>query len=687
MIEYVDDGVHGSGVAAGAPVVGWASGPLGAVQAAEREISRHTAVKARAVAEFAASRPESADRQQGEPGAMSAERWAARPEVLRAVSEWATPELAIALNLTQRAAEVLLEESLTLVHRLPATLGALECGLLHRGHLWHLLDKVASIADERLRAEVEADLLAWVARRHRVTSPAQLGDKARTLVAQRDAAAAARRLAKALTERGVLIRPEGADGMAAVTVVCTMPEAKAFHAALVQCAEALVDEPGGPVRTRGQKMVDALLELVLRPGEFELPPVRVLLTVVASVATLLGGDAPAELDGEPLPAEMARQLVRAFAGQDPVPAAAEPRVAWQEAEQAELAAWWDELERRLLAGELPEEPDRGPDLLSADDLAGVERDGSDGLSDPGTPRPRAAEDADARTAGLPDTAPPPDTDLQLDPDPAPRVDLQPNPESAPDTGPPSGTAVPPPSSGWWVAADRAVEDAGAAVHAARTALGHAARSVRTARQAEADDEAAWRSSSGGRVDAATDALGALAAAADAQREQLAALLDTTAGGGLADRPRIALTDAVSGALLTLTDLPGLCRAAHCGRPACRRRPQSCGHDLGGRPGLTRPGPGDGYTPGAALDRFVRARDRRCRFPGCRRRVPKGGELDHHRPHAEGGETAAANLAGYCTGDHRGKHQAPGWTHTLTPDGTLTVTTPTGLTATTEPPPY
>jgi hypothetical protein len=84
---------------------------------------------------------------------------------------------------------------------------------------------------------------------------------------------------------------------------------------------------------------------------------------------------------------------------------------------------------------------------------------------------------------------------------------------------------------------------------------------------------------------------------------------------------------------------------------------------------------------------VRARDRRCRFPGCRRRVPRAGELDHHRPHADGGDTSAANLAGYCTSDHRGKHQAPGWTHTLTPDGTLTVTTPSGLTAVTEPPPY
>jgi hypothetical protein len=46
------------------------------------------------------------------------------------------------------------------------------------------------------------------------------------------------------------------------------------------------------------------------------------------------------------------------------------------------------------------------------------------------------------------------------------------------------------------------------------------------------------------------------------------------------------------------------------------------------------------------------------------------------------------MAGYCTGDHhRGRQQAPGWRHDLTADGTLTVTTPSGLTAITEPPPY
>lgn len=45
---------------------------------------------------------------------------------------------------------------------------------------------------------------------------------------------------------------------------------------------------------------------------------------------------------------------------------------------------------------------------------------------------------------------------------------------------------------------------------------------------------------------------------------------------------------------------------------------------------------------------------------------------------------AANLAGYCTQHHRGKHQAPGWLLDLAPDGTHAVATPTGLVALTPP---
>jgi hypothetical protein len=667
MIEHMDGvaltgtlggGAPGLAVDAAAPPVGWASGPLCAVQAADREIARQTALRARAIAEFAATRPASADRAQGEPGAMSAERWAARSEVLRAVSEWAAPELSIALNLSAPKAEAELERSLVLVHRLPRVLAALEAAVLHTGHLWCLLEHVAPIADDALRTRIQEELIDWVGTRHRVTTPAQLGDRVRRVVAKYDARDAARDLARALRQRGISLRPERTAGMVALTVVCTMPEAQALYRALGACADALAADE----RTRGQKMVDCLLDLVLRPGEGELPPVQVLLTVVASMGTLLGGDAPGEIDGHVVPAELVRQLLHGLTGHQASAAAESDDRPWEAIEQDELANWWAEMERRVLAGELDGEAEPAPDSRHTDPPA------PDGWP-PAEPAGR-------------------DRDLGLDPDPGLDLDLDPDRGlgALTDPDPPADRDQPPPHSGWWSAADRAVDDASSAVHAAARALGQAHRMLRTARAADVADETAWRVGPGGRVTAAPDALTALTAAGAAQREELADLLAATAGGGLADRPRIALTDALSGALVALTDLPGLRRAAHCGAPTCRRRPRSCSHDLTGRPGLGAPATTDAYRPDAGLDRFVRARDRRCRFPGCRRRVPRAGELDHDRPWPDG-STSASNLVGYCTTDHRGKHQAPGWRRRVDADGTLTVTTPTGLTATSTPPPY
>jgi hypothetical protein len=513
------------------------------------------------------------------------------------------------------------------------------------------------------------------------------------------------------------------------------------------------------------------------------------------MGTLLGGDTPGEVDGQVVPAEMIRHLLRtltdtqppdpadagdvdqavptaeaapaedaaptgeAVPADDAVPAedaaaaapdGSEDRCAAREAPfdaqfdarfgapwdtvsggaaddepgdepedepeeeilRAAAAAWEREWERRLLAGEL-DEPDRIPDevlaawaaaenpnLIDADDPLTAED-----LLDPGW---RGIRDEDLHDVAFDEVAFDEvafgDVDLGEGhvPGPAGRPaagdPAAPTAPSEPSDPPPrprgSGTAPPgePLSGGgaagwgWWAAADGAVADASAAVHQAVLALGRARRLVRTAQAADAADEARHRHGPAGRVTAAGTAVEALAAATADQRTWLAGLLAATGGGGLADRPRLALTDAVSGTLLALADLPALRRAARCTRPGCRRRPAGCGHDLTGRPGLGPPPPTAGYRPGAALDRWVRARDRRCRFPGCRRRVPAGGELDHTVRWPDG-PTSAANLAGFCTAHHRGKHQAPGWAHTLTPDGTLSVTTPTGLTTSTQPPPY
>src|SRR3954454_9527888 len=267
-----------------APQTALGDGPLGAAQAADREMSRLYAQRARALAEFCAGRPASADRAQGEPGAMSAARWAVRPEILRPVSEWATQEASIGLTRTQSRAVGLLEECCTLVAKLPGTLASLEGGLLTPEHLRPLLEHVAPIADARLRAEVEAEVLCWVAERagkRTITTPPQLGDKVLRVVTRRNARDTAQRALEALKERGVFPQPARGQGLAGLGVVGTEPEIAALHAALGAYADAL-DDPD-ETRTRGEKMLDCLLDLVLRPGAGAHPPVQVTLTLVAAV--------------------------------------------------------------------------------------------------------------------------------------------------------------------------------------------------------------------------------------------------------------------------------------------------------------------------------------------------------------------------------------------------------------------
>jgi hypothetical protein len=160
---------------------------------------------------------------------------------------------------------------------------------------------------------------------------------------------------------------------------------------------------------------------------------------------------------------------------------------------------------------------------------------------------------------------------------------------------------------------------------------------------------------------------AVAAAAEAQDRALAALLDTRrlAGTPLAERPRIAVVDQLTGCLLALTDSSELRAAARAGR------------------GLGPPEATDGYRPSAPLDRFVRLRDRRCRFPGCRSRIRKC-DLDHRVPYPHG-PTAHDNLEGLCERHHRLSHQAPGWRLGGRSDGGLVWTLPGGATITTVPP--
>ena len=83
-----------------------------------------------------------------------------------------------------------------------------------------------------------------------------------------------------------------------------------------------------------------------------------------------------------------------------------------------------------------------------------------------------------------------------------------------------------------------------------------------------------------------------------------------------------------------------------------------------------------------LFRAVALRDGGCRFPGCDRPVAWT-EAHHVQFWRHRGPTKLHNLALFCSRHHHTIHR-PGWTATLAPDATLTITTPTGETLTSQP---
>jgi hypothetical protein len=90
----------------------------------------------------------------------------------------------------------------------------------------------------------------------------------------------------------------------------------------------------------------------------------------------------------------------------------------------------------------------------------------------------------------------------------------------------------------------------------------------------------------------------------------------------------------------------------------------------------------GYKPSRRLRHLIRARDRTCSFPGCRR--PAGQcDLDHTVPYESGGRTCECNLAPLCRRHHRCK-QSSGWQLNQPEPGILVWTTPAGRTYTTTP---
>jgi hypothetical protein len=162
--------------------------------------------------------------------------------------------------------------------------------------------------------------------------------------------------------------------------------------------------------------------------------------------------------------------------------------------------------------------------------------------------------------------------------------------------------------------------------------------------------------------------------------ELLASLDALGPGGLQAPTGGSLTVAVaatSGELLATTTSQELRRIA---RRGCRDHPEgSCTCPVLGRPPAV-----DRYAHTPTQRRWVKTRDPTCRHPGCDNSAAWA-DLDHVVPHAVGGPTDCANLCCLCRRHHRLKTHAPGWHFVMRCDGTLSVTTPSGVTRTTRPP--
>ncbi len=89
-------------------------------------------------------------------------------------------------------------------------------------------------------------------------------------------------------------------------------------------------------------------------------------------------------------------------------------------------------------------------------------------------------------------------------------------------------------------------------------------------------------------------------------------------------------------------------------------------------------------PTAGDAAYVKARDRRCRFPGCRRRARRC-HIDHTHEHRDGGASIPCNLGCLCA-RHHGLKTKGIWRLWQIPDGTFVWRSPLGRTYVVKPEP-
>jgi hypothetical protein len=268
------------------------------------------AFRAELVVGLAADMPATQDRRSGQPGAASGE-WAA--QLLDAsVSEFFPDELALVLNCSQAEATRLWEQSSTLQRRLPRTWAALADGELDWPRARAIATELGWPARDSLPA-VLAAVEAAVLPRAIELSISKLRALVRSELLKADATAADARRRQAERHADVTVRGLG-DGMSELRSVMPTPDAAEARAALDARAREL--KAAGDERPLGMLRAVVLHDLTSRPWQ-EQPAVTAHVAVVASLDTLEAGAAgapgtglePATVDGEPITAAQARELL------------------------------------------------------------------------------------------------------------------------------------------------------------------------------------------------------------------------------------------------------------------------------------------------------------------------------------------------------------------------------------------
>ncbi|WP_422749999.1 HNH endonuclease [Mycobacterium sp. WMMD1722] len=189
-----------------------------------------------------------------------------------------------------------------LVHEMPCTLAALQCGALTEWRATLLVRESACLSVAQ-RGLLDAELCG---------DPARLagwGDKrieaeAKKVAYRLNAQAFVDRAAKAAEDRTVTVRP-APDCMTYVTVLLPVAQGVGMYAALKRVADTTFDD-----RTRGQVMADTAFERIT--GQPATEPVQVAVNLVLPDTALLSADErPAHMQGYgPIPAGTARRLIK-----------------------------------------------------------------------------------------------------------------------------------------------------------------------------------------------------------------------------------------------------------------------------------------------------------------------------------------------------------------------------------------